>query len=133
MTSPRPRLAVLFKTTNKMATASNHQTLLRKGYSWSLEETVLLISLYEEMKEYCGHYSRNFTDRNNITQYELRDTVGKLAVPLPRTNYLKTVLVTKVRCFGTAYHMICGKHKLSMVFELVADIIFLSHKIFYLL
>ncbi len=30
-----------------------------------------------------------FTDRSNITQYELRDTVGKLAVPLPRTNYLK--------------------------------------------
>ena len=30
-----------------------------------------------------------FTDRSIITQYELRDTVGKLAVPLPRTNYLK--------------------------------------------
>jgi hypothetical protein len=30
-----------------------------------------------------------FTDRSTITQYELRDTEGKLAVPLPRTNYLK--------------------------------------------
>ena len=29
------------------------------------------------------------TDRSNISQYELRDTVGKLAVPFPRTNYLK--------------------------------------------
>ena len=67
-----------------------------------------------------------FTDRSNITQYELRDTVGKLAVPLPRTNYLKNSLVTKVRCFGTAYHPICGKHKLSMVFELVAVNTFLS-------
>ena len=42
-----------------MATAGNHQTLLRKGYSWSLEETLLLISWHEEIKEYCGHYSRN--------------------------------------------------------------------------
>ena len=30
-----------------------------------------------------------FTDRSNITQCELRDTVGKLTVRLPRTNYLK--------------------------------------------
>jgi hypothetical protein len=30
-----------------------------------------------------------FTNRNNITPYILRDSVSKLAAPLPRTNYLK--------------------------------------------
>ena len=30
-----------------------------------------------------------FTNRNNVTPYILRDSVNKLAAPLPRTNYLK--------------------------------------------
>ena len=30
-----------------------------------------------------------FTNRSDVTNYSLRDSVNKLAVPLPRTNYLK--------------------------------------------
>ena len=30
-----------------------------------------------------------FTDRNSITRYTLRDTENKLAIPKPRTDYLK--------------------------------------------
>jgi hypothetical protein len=30
-----------------------------------------------------------FTNRNNVTPHILRDSVNKLAAPLPRTNYLK--------------------------------------------
>ena len=48
------------------------------------------IMVYKSLNGLVPTYLQSiFTDRNNITQYELRDTVGKLAVPLPRTNYLK--------------------------------------------
>ena len=30
-----------------------------------------------------------FTDRSSTTSYSLRDTEGKLAIPKPRTDYLK--------------------------------------------
>lgn len=30
-----------------------------------------------------------FIDRDSLTNYSLRDTEGKLAIPKPRTNYLK--------------------------------------------
>ncbi len=30
-----------------------------------------------------------FVDRSNVTNYTLRDTNGKLAIPQSRTNYLK--------------------------------------------
>ena len=30
-----------------------------------------------------------FTDRASVTSYSLRDTKDKLAIPMPRTNYLK--------------------------------------------
>ena len=30
-----------------------------------------------------------FTDRDSVTSIQLRDTENKLAVPMPRTNYLK--------------------------------------------
>ena len=35
------------------------------------------------------HLSEMFVDRGSITNYALRDTGGKLALPQPRTNYLK--------------------------------------------
>ena len=48
------------------------------------------IMVYKSLNGLVPTYLQSiFTDRSNITQYELRDTVGKLAVPLPRTNYLK--------------------------------------------
>ncbi len=36
-----------------------------------------------------GYLSNMFVDRNSITNYALKDTSNKLALPLPRTNYLK--------------------------------------------
>lgn len=48
------------------------------------------VMVYKSLNGLVPTYLQSiFTDRSNITQYELRDTVGKLAVPLPRTNYLK--------------------------------------------
>ena len=44
-----------------------------------------------------------FTDRSSITSYSLGDTEGKLAIPKPRTDYLKKALVTVVQCFGIAF------------------------------
>ncbi len=36
-----------------------------------------------------GYLSNMFVDRSSITNYASRDTSNKLALPLPRTNYLK--------------------------------------------
>jgi hypothetical protein len=46
-----------------------------------------------------------FTNRNNVTPDILRDSVNKLAAPLPRTNYLKNSfsIAIVVQCYGTAY------------------------------
>ena len=40
--------------------------------------------------------------KRNESNYSLRDSVNKLVVPFPRTNYRKIVLVTAVQPFGTA-------------------------------
>ena len=48
------------------------------------------VMVYKSLNGLVPTYLQSiFTDRSNKTQYELRDTAGKLAVPLPRTNYLK--------------------------------------------
>ena len=52
---------------------------------FSLIASVIQLSWYHEITVV---QSEDLKDHNK-TQYELRDTVGKLAVPLPRTNYLK--------------------------------------------
>ena len=36
-----------------------------------------------------GYLSDQFTNRNDETKYSLRDSENKLAVPLPRTHFLK--------------------------------------------
>ena len=56
-----------------------------------------------------------FPDRSAISTYSLRNCEGKLAVPLSHTNLLKTVSAIVVRCCGTAFLPICGKHKLLLV------------------
>ena len=38
-----------------------------------------------------------------ITSYDLRDSDGKLAVPLPRTYYYKNALAIVVQFSGTVY------------------------------
>lgn len=49
-----------------------------------------VVMVYKSLNGLVPTYLQSiFTDRTNITQYELRDTVGKLALPLSRTNYLK--------------------------------------------
>ena len=48
------------------------------------------VMVYKSLNGLAPTYLQSiFTDRSKVTQYELRDTVGKLAVPLPRTNFLK--------------------------------------------
>ena len=48
------------------------------------------IMVYKSLNELSPEYLRLlFNSRNNVTSYTLRDTDGKLAVPTPRTNYLK--------------------------------------------
>jgi len=36
-----------------------------------------------------GNLSDQFTNRNDVTKYSLRESENKLAVALPRTNFLK--------------------------------------------
>ena len=36
-----------------------------------------------------NHLAQMFTERSRITYYTLRDTSDKLALPQPRTNYMK--------------------------------------------
>jgi hypothetical protein len=46
--------------------------------------------VYKSVNGFAPDYlSEMFVDRSNITNYMLRDTTGKLAIPQPRTNYLK--------------------------------------------
>ena len=48
------------------------------------------IMVYKSLNGVAPDYLSNmFVDRNSITNYALRDTSNKLALPLPRTNYLK--------------------------------------------
>ena len=56
-----------------------------------------------------------FVSRSDITEYLLRDSVNKLAVPLPCTNFFflkKTALAIVVRYFEIAYLLICGRQNL---------------------
>ena len=48
-------------------------------------------------------YKCLFVDRSSITNYALRETSDKLALPLPRTNYLKKALVIAVQYCGTHF------------------------------
>ena len=46
--------------------------------------------VYKCLNDLAPDYlSEMFVDRSSITNYALRDTSNKLALPLPRTNYLK--------------------------------------------
>ena len=46
--------------------------------------------VYKPVNGLTPDYLRSmFADRNTVTGYQLRDTEGKLAIFLPRTNFLK--------------------------------------------
>ena len=53
-------------------------------------ETCCTIMVYKSLNGLAPDYlAEMFIDRSNITNYTLRDTSGKLAMPQPRTHYLK--------------------------------------------
>ena len=46
--------------------------------------------VYKSLNDLAPDYLRTkFTDRSSVTTYSLRDTEGKLAIPLPKTNFMK--------------------------------------------
>ena len=48
------------------------------------------IMVYKSLNGIAPQYLRDkFVDRNNISNYSLRDAVNKLAIPLPHTNIMK--------------------------------------------
>ena len=48
------------------------------------------IMVYKSLNGLAPQYLRDkFVDRNNISNYYLRDAVNKLAIPLPHTNFMK--------------------------------------------
>jgi hypothetical protein len=50
----------------------------------------LALMVFKSLNNLAPEYlCSKFTNRNNVTSYILRDSVNKLAAPLPRTNYLK--------------------------------------------
>ena len=51
-----------------------------------------------------GYLRSRFVERSAITDFSLRNTEDKLAVPLPRTNFLKNYYSFRyivARCYGT--------------------------------
>ena len=53
-------------------------------------EIQIALMVYKSIHGLTPEYLHSkFTNRNDVTNYSLRDSVKKLAVPLPRTNYLK--------------------------------------------
>ena len=54
--------------------------------------------VYKSLNGLAPDYPKSmFTDRSAISTYSLRNSEGKLAVPLPRTNFLKTVSAIMVQ------------------------------------
>ena len=68
------------------------------------------IIVFRSLNGLTPEYLRElFVNRSDVTKYLFRDSVNKLAVPWPRTNFMKkTALVTAMRYFGTVYFLICG-------------------------
>ena len=47
--------------------------------------------VHKSLNGIAPDYMRSmFIDRESVTSIQLRDSEGKLAVPMPRTNYLKS-------------------------------------------
>ena len=45
--------------------------------------------VYKSLNDLAPDYLRTkFTNRSSVTTYSLRDTESKLAIPLPRTNFI---------------------------------------------
>ena len=51
--------------------------------------------VYKSLNGLAPDYPKSmFTDRSAISTYSLRNCEGKLAVPLPRTNFLKKITLS---------------------------------------
>ena len=83
--------------------------------------------VYKSLNGMAPDYLKSmFTDRSSTSTYSLRNCEGKLALPLPCTNFLKKIqLYIMVRCCGTAYLPICGKHKRLLVLNPAVGVSFL--------
>ena len=59
------------------------------------------------------YLSSKFVDRSSVSNYSLRDTEGKLAIPQPHTNYMKNSFsysgASMEQFFGIAYQSSCGR------------------------
>ena len=52
-----------------------------------------VIVVFRSLNGLTPEYPRElYVNRSDVTEYLLRDSVNKLAVPLPRTNFLKKQL-----------------------------------------
>ena len=72
---------------------ANADTLIEK-LGWkklnSQRQMHKAIMVYKSLNGLAPQYLRDkFVHRNNISNYSLRDEENKLAIPLPRTNYMK--------------------------------------------
>ena len=65
-----------------------------------------------------------FSYRNEVSSYSLRDSEGKLAIPPPRNNYVKSSFSYRVRCCGIIYLLSCRKRKLFPLLNKAAVISF---------
>ena len=81
-----------------MLTFSSYDTnadllIKRLGWSGKLESQRKIQKVTMVYKSHNGlvpdYLQPLFNHRNSVTNYTLRDTEGKLTIPMPRTNYLK--------------------------------------------
>ena len=70
--------------------------------------------VYKSLNGLAPNYlSSRFIQRSDvITAYNLRDSDGKLAIPLPRTNYYKNSFGIVVQFSGIVYPQLLGKQHL---------------------
>ena len=78
----------------RVLTFSTYDTNADHLYGWknlaSQRKIAKTIMVYKSLNGLAPDYlAEMFIDRSNITNYTLRDTSGKLAIPQPRTDYLK--------------------------------------------
>ena len=60
--------------------------------------------VYKALNGMAPNYlAQMFTERSRITYYTLRGTSDKLALPQPRTNYMKNSLVTVEWHYGILF------------------------------
>ena len=69
--------------------------------------------VYKSLNGLAPNYlSSKFIQSYVITAYNLRDSDGKLAIPLPRTNYYKIALAIVEQFSGIVYPQLLGKQLL---------------------